>query len=180
MKRLLYIISAMLLVACTKENFPDVGFDPHPSGYLSEISPAAYVSPSTLPPGATKALVNVNTVVSMDANALRIDEKKNNDVGTYEYDSWEQAYLMEATVASSPSLTGLRSIFLNPVQTYDYKPVSQEDTIFYHTRMISWYPRTCTLHKNEQGKAAVMKFYDYNALRNNHFMRNQPFIIEFN
>lgn len=167
MKRLLYIISAMLLLACAKESFPDVGFEPQPSGYLSEISPAAYVSPSTLPPGATKALVNVNTVVSMDANALRIDEKKNNDVGTYEYDSWEQSYLMEATVASSPSLTGLRSIFLNPVQTYDYKPVSQEDTIFYHTRMISWYPRTCTLHKNEQGKAAVMKFYDYNALKNN-------------
>lgn len=167
MKRLLYIMSAILLVACVKESFPDVDYGSLSSGAFSEIYPAAYVDPATLPPGATKALVDVGTVVSMEANALRIDEKKgNDDFGTYEYESWEQAYITEATVASSPSVTGLRSMFLNPVQTYDYKPLSQEDTIFYHTRMISWYPRTCTLHKNDQGKATVMKFYDFNNLRN--------------
>lgn len=160
------MISAIALVACAKETFPEVDSSPVPTGYSSEISPVAYVDPATLPPGATKALIDVNTVVSMEANALRIDEKKNDDEGTYQYDGWDQAYLTEANVASSPSATGLRSMFLNPVQTYDYKVLSQEDTIFYHTRMISWYPRTCNLHKNEQGKATVMKFYDFNQLRN--------------
>ena len=122
MKRLLYIMLAILLVACVKESFPDVDYGSLSSGAFSEISPAAYVDPATLPPGATKALVDVGTVVSMEANALRIDEKKgNDDLGIYEYESWEQAYITEATVASSPSVTGLRSMFLNPVQTYDYK-----------------------------------------------------------
>ena len=92
----------------------------------------------------------------MEANALRIDEGVNGDgSGNYSYDGWDKAYLMEASVASAPSSleTGyLRSMYLNPVQEYKER---------YHTRMISWYPKTCTLYKDDKGNAVVTHFDDF-------------------
>lgn len=161
MKRLLYIASLFIGIACTQEIIPGGGSCiTGPSGFSSEISPAAYVKSTELPPAATKAMINVSTVSSLEANALRIDEEKDNeDRGTYRYGTWEEAYLVEATV-SSPTARGLRSMSLNPVQAYSYK-VEDQDTTFYHTRMVSWYPRTCTLFKNDEGKASVMRFSDF-------------------
>ena len=133
------------------------------SGYSSQINPAGYVSSTQLPYAATKAMIDVSTVLSMEANVLRIDENRDtDDSGTYAYGSWEDAYLVESTMAS-PTSDGLRSMTLNPIQAYSYKVVDN-DTTFYHTRMISWYPRTFNLHKNDEGKASVMKLSDYKAV----------------
>ena len=161
MKRLLYIICVLMSVACSKDIFEE-GYVPSESGVSSQISPSAYVSSADMPPAATKALINTSTVASMEANALRIDEKiGQNDEGTYKYDSWEEAYLMEAAVSASPALDGLRSMYLNPVQAYKFKVVGEDTTDFYHTRMVSWYPRTAHLHKNSEGNAVITKFKDF-------------------
>lgn len=161
MKRLLYIICVLMSVACSKDIFEE-GYVPSGVGVSSQISPSAFVSSADMPPAATKALINTSTVASMEANALRIDEKiGQNDEGTYEYDSWEEAYLMEATVSASPALDGLRSMYLNPVQAYKFKVVGEDTTDFYHTRMVSWYPRTAHLHKNSEGNAVITKFKDF-------------------
>lgn len=161
MKRLLYIICVLMSVACSKDIFEE-GYVPSESSVSSQISPSAYVSSADMPPAATKALIDTSTVASMEANALRIDEKiGQNDEGTYEYDSWEEAYLMEATVSASPALDGLRSMYLNPVQAYKFKVVGEDTTDFYHTRMVSWYPRTAHLHKNSEGNAVITKFKDF-------------------
>lgn len=142
MKRLLYIISAFVLVACSGEFFN--GEEPEVPG--SQISPAVCLDPVGLPPGATKALVDNSTAVSIEANALRIDQ------GGI---SWSQAYLTEATVSSS-SDGGARSMYLNPVQAY-----SEGKT----AAMVSWYPRTCSLHKDDEGNAVTIKFEDFKTNR---------------
>lgn len=130
MKRLLYIICVLMSVACSKDIFEE-GYVPSGAGVSSQISPSAYVSSADMPPAATKALINTSTVASMEANALRIDEKiGQDDKGTYTYDSWEEAYLMEATVSASPALDGLRSMYLNPVQAYKFKVVGEDTTAF--------------------------------------------------
>ena len=162
MKRLLYIISALICIACSEELFPEeiMGVPPQVS---SQISPSAYVDPAESSAYATKAMVNVSTVGAMKVNVLRIDENRgSDDKGLYEYASWEDAYLLEADVAS-PTPQGLRSMALNPVQAYNFKVDKKEnvsDTTFYHTRMISWYPRTFNLYKNDEGKASVMHLSD--------------------
>ena len=156
MRRLVYIIFTFLLLACAKENFPE---EQIPSGISSQIVPAARVESAILPPAATKALINSATVAKMEANALRIDEDVDGDgSGTYSYGGWDQAYLLEAAVASAPSSskTGyLRSMYLNPVQEYKER---------YHTRMISWYPKTCNLYKDDKGNASVMHFEAFRQL----------------
>lgn len=156
MRRLVYIIFTFLLLACAKENFPE---EQIPSGISSQIVPAARVESAILPPAATKALINSATVAKMEANALRIDEDVDGDgSGTYSYEGWDQAYLLEAAVASAPSSskTGyLRSMYLNPVQEYKER---------YHTRMISWYPKTCNLYKDDKGNASVMHFEAFRQL----------------
>lgn len=156
MKRLLYTILALFFIACSNENiFEDNLLVPVQPDY-SQIHPAAYVNPKKLPPAATKAMIDVNTVTSIEANALRIDENRS-QLGQYE--TWEDAYILEATVASAPSKDGLRSMSLNPVQAYSF-----EDETYYSTRMISWYPRTCRLYKNEEGRAPVMEFKDFREI----------------
>ena len=162
MKRLLYIISAFICIACSLEVFPEDDFrGPVLFDSLSEMAPAAYVQSNDLPFAATKALIDVSTVSSMETNVLRIDENiGNSDQGLYTYGSWKDAYLVEANVASPEGQSGLRSMSLNPVQAYSFKVVD-EDTTFYHTRMISWYPRTCVMYKNDEDKAPVMRFSDY-------------------
>lgn len=133
----------------------------------SQITPSAYVNSAEFSTVATKAMVNVSTVGSMEANVLRIDENiDGKDAGLYTYGSWEHAYLAEAAV-SSPSHQGFRTMALNPVQAYSYKVDKTgdvSDTTFYHTRMISWYPRTINLYKNDEGKAPVMRLSDFEAI----------------
>ena len=160
MKRIIYIIFTFLLLSCVRENFPeDLAI---PSGISSQIVPAARVNSATLPPAATKALVSAGTVASMEANALRIDENKNgNGTGAYTYAGWNDAYLLEATVASSPSSSStgyLRTMYLNPVQAYGLKINGTDTTDFYHTRMVSWYPRTCDLDNDNNGNAVLTTF----------------------
>ena len=160
MKRLLYIICVLMSVACSKDIFEE-GYVPSGAGVSSQISPSAYVSSADMPPAATKALINTSTVASMEANALRIDENIENDMGRYEYEGWQEAYLLEATVSASPANDGLRSMYLNPVQAYKFRVVNNDTTDFYHTRMVSWYPRTAHLHKNSEGNAVITKFKDF-------------------
>lgn len=160
MKRLLYIICVLVSVACSKDIFEE-GYVPSGAGVSSQISPSAYVSSADMPPAATKALINTSTVASMEANALRIDENIENDMGLYEYEGWQEAYLLEATVSASPANDGLRSMYLNPVQAYKFRVVNNDTTDFYHTRMVSWYPRTAHLHKNSEGNAVITKFKDF-------------------
>lgn len=166
MKRIIYIIFTFLLFACAKEAFPEDQFEQIPSGASSQIVPAASVSSVGLPPAATKALVSAGTIAKMEANTLRIDEivDKTSGRGTYTYEGWDQAYLLEATVASSPSSSAsgyLRSMLLNPVQAYKLNLDGEDTTDFYHTRLISWYPRTCNLYKDDKGNAVVTQFYDF-------------------
>lgn len=139
MKRLIYIISALLLTACTENLFNEDDYDV----LCSQISPMASIGTIGLPPAATKALIDASTAVSMEANALRIDSDNGN--------SWASAYITEATVSSS-SNSSFRSMYLNPVQAYN------EDK---QTHMVSWYPRTCNLHKNEEGNAVTIKLVDF-------------------
>ena len=166
MRRLLYIIFAFAFAACSLETFPenDLGLSGS-SGFTSEIAPAAAMCPADLPPAATKAMVDISTITSMEANVLKIDEDRDgNDNGLYTFGSWESAYLAESSI-SSPAYAsngGFRTMRLNPVQAYSYRvDEGESDTTFYHTRMISWYPRTATLHKNDEGKASVMRFSDF-------------------
>ena len=142
MKRILYIISVLLLAACTEEIFS--GENQDVSG--SQISPMVRVSSIGLPQASTKSLVDASSVVALEANALRLDYESGMN--------WEDAYLTEATVsASSDSQRDyLRSMYLNPVQAYNEGKT---------TRLVSWYPRTCVLHKNDEGNAVVTKFSDY-------------------
>lgn len=151
MKRLIYIISALLFVACTG-NLSNLE---EPDVMQSQMAPVAYIDAVGLPPGATKALVDASTAVSMEANVLRIDEGAG--------ESWSDAYLTEATVASSyqsPSYGNpvdyLRTMYLNPVQAYN------EDVT---ARLVSWYPRTCSLHKDEEGNAVTIKLEDFQINR---------------
>ena len=143
MKRLIYIISALLFVACTG-NLSNLE---EPDVMRSQMVPAVCLDPVGLPPGATKALVDASTAVSMEANVLRIDEGAG--------ERWSQAYLAEADVASA-STGGLRSMYLNPVQAYNGENV---------TRLVSWYPRTCSLHKDEEGNAVTIKLEDFQINR---------------
>ena len=169
MRRLLYIILAFVLAACSQEIFPeDALILPDYPNSTSEIAPAASICPADLPPAATRAMVDISTITSMEANVLKIDEDRDgNDNGLYTFGSWESAYLAESSISSPASASNgsFRTMILNPVQAYSYKvDEGTTDTTFYHTRMISWYPRTATLHKNDEGKASVMRFSDFEAV----------------
>lgn len=151
MRKILYIIFALFFVSCTWEIFPEEHLESVQSGVSSQICPSVHVKSSKLPPAATRALVDETTVVSLEGNALRIDESDNG-----EFDSWKKANILETTVSSSPSADPfLRSMSLNPVQAYK---VDENSSKYYHTRMVTWFPRTCDIHKNAEGKASLMHF----------------------
>lgn len=149
-------------------------------GPSMEIAPEFVGSEATLPPYSagrlsSRSLIDAETTVSMKANFLRIDEDvAANDSGLYTYavrdtESWEQyletinwaeSYLLEATLMSSPNKDFIRSVYLNPVQTYKMRVYTDEydvtDTLdFYHSRMVSWYPMTCG---DGEGTAPICKF----------------------
>lgn len=185
-----------LMVGCAMPEVDDIvvngGGESNPSAPSSEMS-LSYLSYNTPAPEfargrlSTRSLVDKETTVSMSANFLRANEDKKWDPsnpdehqrGLYTFDdgdptysgsvNWETAYLLEATLMSSPdnSPQRLRSVFLDPVQSYDIRVRSSIDsegnkvrdtTDFYHTRMVSWYPLNCQLKRSDTGVAATSKF----------------------
>lgn len=126
----------------------------------------------------TRSLVDNLTTQAMEANFLRIDEDVESDKnGLYTYDAesdeyegkinWEKAKIIEASVISSPDREGRRSVYLNPVQGYPMYVQTIDDvkiSTYYHTRLVSWYPRTCELVKDsETGMATDYIFDVYNS-----------------
>ena len=130
---------------------------------------------------AVRSLVDQVTTKRLDSNFLRIDEDLNslndgqyiftgNDASTPYATNWNKALLLEASVSPSPDNTPnihYRSISLAPVQSYKLNIVEEklgdvvkrDTTHFYHSRMVGWYPRTCTLPRSE-GVPATAQF-DY-------------------
>ncbi len=136
---------------------------------------------------ATRPLIDQTTVAKMEANFLRIDEDINTtsddnalrNRGLYTFASgddrfatstnWEKAYLAEAHIMSAPddSDDHLRGAWLDPVQSYKIRVETHTDangeiikdtTDFYHTRMVTWYPKNCILDRTANGTAAITRF----------------------
>lgn len=176
MKRFGYILSALplfALLSCVR----DGGLEPLDAVIGSaEMAPAVRMTTGWTD-AATRSLIDQETTMKMEANFLRIDETVGRDYpydGQYTFEAgdpeyagavnWEDAYLLEASVISSPDAEGRRSVYLNPVQTYATRVIGDEPdrvTKYYHTRMVSWYPRTCIIHKDD-GEAAITKFRYFN------------------
>ena len=142
-----------------------------------------------------RSLIDQVTTKQLDSNFLRIDEDQagndglytftGNDSGTPYLTNWNKAYMLEATIISSPDNTAgihYRSVLLNPVQQYNMNIVEHKDssgnviadtTHFYHTRMVGWYPKNCKLpeYEDEEGKItyATAQFGEdlFNAVRIN-------------
>ena len=139
---------------------------------------------------AVRSLIDQITTKRMDSNFLRLDEDLNsiND-GLYTFTgynaatpyatNWNKALLLEATVISSPDNTeGLhyRSVSLAPEQSYKLNIVEEnidgvihsDTTHFYHTRMVGWYPKNCTLPRKEGVPAtAQFDYSEFDAVRLN-------------
>ena len=176
MKKILYIfIFAMLTVACLEE---DAGSLPVDEGVGVEVISPSVKHAWTVEMPMSRALVDNLTTQAMEANFLRLDEDidaLHNGLYTYEAGSseyngkinWEKANIVEASVISSPDREGRRSVFLNPVQGYPLYVKRLNDTevsTYYHTRLVSWYPRTCELIKDsETGMATDYIFDVYNS-----------------
>lgn len=132
-----------------------------------------------------RSLIDQITTKQMEANFLRIDEDINNDnAGLYTFKgntsesyqtNWNKAILLEATVAGTPDNTEnihYRSIALEPIQSYKMNIVGEGDekdtTQFYHSRMVGWYPRNCTLPRTEGVPAtAPFEYSAFDAVRIN-------------
>lgn len=144
--RILYILSifSLTLLGCSERIPLEIPAD-------EQISPSVYLEDTQKPPFATKALANSTTTHRLESNFLRLDETTS---GAGIYEPWLKSYVLEGDIATAHTGThNTRSVYLNPVQSYKY-----EGNSYYTTRMISWHPRTCTLHRNSQGIAAVTQF----------------------
>ncbi len=139
---------------------------------------------------AVRSLIDQITTKRMDSNFLRLDEdlSSTND-GLYTFTgntastpyatNWNKALLLEATVTSSPDNTAgihYRSVFLAPEQSYKLNiaetnnngTIERDTTHFYHTRMVGWYPKTCTLPRKEGVPAtAQFDYSEFDAVRLN-------------
>lgn len=147
----------VILAGCSDWITPTPPFEEGPEG---EIHPQLKMERISTPPYATKALADAGTTHSLRANFARLDEiVEGSNTGTYTYGPWDKSYVLEGDITATPDNQGIRSVYLNPVQSYKIS-VLDDDTTFYHTRMISWYPRTCNLHKNSEGAAAITQL-DY-------------------
>ena len=139
---------------------------------------------------AMRSLIDQVTTKRMDSNFLRIDEDLDatndglytftgNTPSTPYHTNWNKALLLESTVISSPDNTeGIhyRSVSLAPEQSYKMNIVEEkvdgvvyrDTTHFYHTRMVGWYPMTCTLPRKEGVPAtAQFDFSEFDAVRLN-------------
>ena len=129
---------------------------------------------------AVRSLIDQVTTKQLDSNFLRIDEDMDpetndglytftgGDASTPYLTNWNKAYMLEATIISSPDNTQnihYRSVSLEPAQSYKMKIVETKEgdqvrvdtTHFYHTRMMGWYPKNCVLPR-ENGVAANAQF----------------------
>ena len=139
---------------------------------------------------SVRSLIDQITTKRLDSNFLRIDEDLNatndglytftgNTQSTPYHTNWNKALLLESTVISSPDNTeGIhyRSVSLAPEQSYKMNIVEEkidgviyrDTTHFYHTRMVGWYPMTCTLPRKEGVPAtAQFDFSEFDAVRLN-------------
>ncbi len=139
---------------------------------------------------AVRSLIDQITTKRMDSNFLRIDEDLNatndglytftgNEATTPYATNWNKAQMLEATVISSPDNTeGIhyRSVSLEPVQSYKLNIVEEnidgvihsDTTHFYHTRMVGWYPKNCTLPRKDGVPAtAQFDYSEFDAVRLN-------------
>lgn len=115
----------------------------------------------------TRSLIDQITTRQLDSNFLRVDEDIAADnSGLYTFNHmWNEATVVEATVISSPDNTPyryFRTVTFAPTQAYPIYINSGDplnpDTTFYHTRMIGWYPKNCTLPRNAQNKPVSALF----------------------
>ena len=138
-----------------------------------------------------RSLIDQITTKQLDSNFLRIDEDiKDNLDGKYTFTgnepnspyltNWNKAYVLEATIISSPDNTEnihYRSVSLAPDQQYSMfierrqegENVIADTTRFYHTRMVGWYPKNCKL-PTDDGKPVTTYFSawsDFDAVRIN-------------
>lgn len=168
------IYPAILLLALSSCQKDIVVPEPDLSGFntsIAEIDPSVYVNDGIFAsaPG-TKSLVDKNTAVTINSNFIRVDEIIDADGnGTYTFKPWSEALVIEGKAATSDNSTNsLRALTLIPTQTYRIKGEKiSEDKFridnYYHTRMIGWYPQTCTLGTNANGNKITT---DISAARN--------------
>ena len=122
---------------------------------------------------STKSIYDQVTTRDLNANFLRLDETVGaGDIATYEWQTWDNAQMLEASVIATPDNTDelyYRSVTFSPSQAYNIRTFNEElvnhqwipkDTIFYHTRMIGWYPMVCTVPVGASGDKAVIQFKD--------------------
>lgn len=164
MKKYISIFLVLLIASCSLYDLEQELTGVSESYDSDSMSPYASV-PVARNPYTTKSLIDKETSQSMEANFLRIDEAISNDDGQgFSGLSWDKSYVLEASVISSPdnSENNLRSVYLNPVQSYKIKVTGEEknrDTVFYSSRMVSWYPKTCILPKSgATGEPSVTMF----------------------
>ncbi len=185
MRRHIYIIFTSVFSILSCINDESVGYQPSEGEDFATVITPVVKHAWTAEMPVTRSLVDNLTTQAMEANFLRLDEDVDADrnglysylgmnqnasdeeMQTYEGNiNWEKAKIVEASVISSPDAEGRRSVYLNPVQGYAMrvKTVGEDKiTTFYHTRMVSWYPRTCTLAKDSQtGMATDYVFDVYN------------------
>ena len=199
--RWLYLVGVgVLLAGCFTPDMGDeigINRDEKPNVALSaDINPSVAGTDMVLPKHATgrlatRSLVDQESTVKLQANFLRIDEDRSSTEqgkGLYTFSSgdgrfdgavnWEQSYLVEATLMSSPdnSVDRLRSVFLDPAQSYNIRVqttdlgggnILKDTTDFYHTRMVGWHPMNSKVPRNDKGTAATVKFNEsyYDAVR---------------
>lgn len=177
--RLAFVAAAMVVLSSCLNHFEE-GDIVIGSGSVMDatIAPSCYVES----PGISAAkesglklrsLIDQITTKQLDSNFLRIDEDQAQDAsGQYTFTggdsstpyhtNWNRAYVLEATIISSPDNTeGIhyRSVSLEPVQQYAMNIVEHQNgdevitdtTQFYHTRMVGWYPKNCKLPEDEGG-----------------------------
>ena len=138
---------------------------------------------------AVRSLIDQVTTKRMESNFLRIDEDLSalndgeytftgNESATPYATNWNKALLLEATVVAPDNTEGIhyRSVALAPEQSYKLNIVEEkidgvihrDTTHFYHTRMVGWYPRNCTLPRKEGVPAtAQFDYSDFDAVRLN-------------
>ena len=139
---------------------------------------------------AVRSLVDQITTKRLESNFLRLDEDLSvlndglytftgHDATTPYATNWNRAQMLEAIVTSSPDNTAgihYRSVSLAPEQSYKLNIVEEkidgvvvsDTTHFYHSRMVGWYPRTCTLQRREGVPVtAQFDYSDFDAVRLN-------------
>ncbi len=161
-------LSACVSVSCVREHV-DSPITPAIKGdgnidILCTLTSVADTKSSTI---STRSLINQLAVQSLETNFIRLDEEVDtgntgHNNGKYTFGSWENALVMDGRVAASADNTiyHYRSVLLDPLQTYKTFSTGSTDnnnleTTYYNTRMVGWYPHTCTLTVVDGEKVAA-------------------------